>query len=69
MGMGGGPIDMRHKRNGFYIVHEASPLADELTSRAVLFEQDIEVWSGPVRSGPRKRIEVQRDLDERKAAT
>ena len=67
MGMGGGPTNWTRKRNGFYTVTEAAPFSDELTSRAVLFEQDVEVWSGPVRSGPNRRTEVRRDLDERKA--
>lgn len=69
MGMGGGPVDWTRKRGGYYIVTEAAPHVDDLTSRAVLFESDVEVWSGPVRSGPNRSADVRRDLDERKAAT
>lgn len=67
MGMGCCPTYWTRKRNGYYTVTECGP-DKEPASRAVLFEHDIEVWSGPVRTGPHKRVEVQRDLEQRKAA-
>ena len=65
VGFKSGPIDCTRKRSGYFIVSTCTS-DDAPTSRAVLLERDVEVWSGPVRSGPRKRLEVLRDLEEKR---
>ena len=67
MGMGGGPVDWTHKRNGLFVLTEVPQPPAERNSRVVLFINGEVAWEGPMRIGPIQWAQARQDLEGRKA--